>query len=65
LYVYLGRHPVWEFISQAARFLLWPLSFLRFGKVDLAPLAGLGVVLALCEFAIRPLAIHVFQQFIT
>lgn len=46
-YVYLGSSPVWDFVSNTARQLLIPLRRvpLRFSKFDLAPLAGLGLVL--------------------
>jgi len=40
-YVYLGSHPFWEFVHRSGRFLLWPLNWLRIGKLDFAPVAGL------------------------
>ena len=46
-YVYLGSSPVWDFVSNTARNILTPLRPLpmRVGKLDLAPLAGLALVL--------------------
>lgn len=48
-YVYLGTNPVWEFINTTSRNLLSPLSHLplRFGKIDLAPLIGIILIVAL------------------
>jgi uncharacterized protein YggT (Ycf19 family) len=41
-YVFLGASPLWDFISLTASNLLLPLRWLplRFGKLDLSPLAG-------------------------
>jgi uncharacterized protein YggT (Ycf19 family) len=46
-YVYLGNHPVWEFVSVTAQNLLAPLRKipLRFARFDLTPLAGLVLIL--------------------
>jgi uncharacterized protein YggT (Ycf19 family) len=46
-YVYLGRSPVWDFIAMTARNLLSPLDrfSLRAGKIDLAPLIGIALIL--------------------
>lgn len=48
-YIYFGRSPVWDFVSITARNVVQPLRFLRlrFGKVDLAPVAGIILVLLL------------------
>jgi len=48
-YVYLGTNPVWEFINTTSRNLLSPLNRLplRFGKIDLAPIIGIILVVAL------------------
>jgi uncharacterized protein YggT (Ycf19 family) len=48
-YVYLGTNPVWEFINTTSRNLLSPLNHLplRFGKIDLAPVIGIILVVAL------------------
>lgn len=43
-YVFLGTHPIWEFVQRAGRTLLGPLNWLRIGKLDLAPLVGIALV---------------------
>lgn len=48
LYVYLGPGSFWPFIAQSARVLLRPLRWLRVGKFDVSPVAGMVVVLAVC-----------------
>jgi uncharacterized protein YggT (Ycf19 family) len=52
-YVYLGNAPFWTFTSVTARNLLHPLRWLplRFGRIDLSPLLGAALVLALGEIA--------------
>ena len=51
-YVYLGNSPVWDFVSATARSALAPLSPLplRIAKLDLAPIAGLLLVLLLLHW---------------
>jgi uncharacterized protein YggT (Ycf19 family) len=51
-YVYLGASPFWDFVSSTARNLLTPLRSipLCFGRWDLAPLAGTGLVLLLLHW---------------
>ena len=51
-YVYLGDHPVWNYINGTARHLLCPLRSLplRVGKIDLLPLVGVLLVLAIVNF---------------
>ena len=51
-YVYLGNHPVWEFVSRTARKILTPLNRLplRLGKMDFAPLVGTALVLLILHF---------------
>jgi len=46
-YIYLGQNPLWDFIGSTARNLLTPLKGfpLRFGKVDLAPVMGIVLIL--------------------
>lgn len=46
-YVYLGTHPVWDFINGTARSLLAPLKQvpLRVGRIDFSPVAGIIIVL--------------------
>ena len=46
-YVYLGTNPFWDFIAASARNILGPLQMLRVGKLDLAPLAGIALVVLL------------------
>ena len=48
-YVYLGTSALWDFIGATARGLLAPLRGLplRFGKLDLAPLVGVLLILVL------------------
>jgi uncharacterized protein YggT (Ycf19 family) len=55
-YVYFGEHPVWSFINLTARNLLSPLRWLplRFGKVDLLPLAGIALVILVPELFSHP-----------
>jgi uncharacterized protein YggT (Ycf19 family) len=57
-YVYLGASPFWDFISLTALNLLQPLRGLplRFGRLDLAPLAG--VILIYLLLHMLPRAIH-------
>lgn len=52
-YVYLGSAPIWNFVSLTATNLLRPLRWLplRSGRLDLLPLAGIGLALALGRFA--------------
>ena len=56
-YVYFGSAPFWNFISATARQLLRPLALLplRLGKLDLAPLLGLGLMVAVVIYAPRGL----------
>jgi len=48
-YVFLGTNPVWEFINTTSRNMLAPLNRLplRFGKIDLAPVIGIILVVLL------------------
>ena len=47
-YVYLGSHPLWNYVNATARRLLLPLERLplRVGKVDFAPVLGIALVYA-------------------
>jgi uncharacterized protein YggT (Ycf19 family) len=58
-YVYLGNHPFWNYISQTGHRLLTPLKWLplRLGKVELAPVVGMVLVLVLGELAERGLTL--------
>jgi hypothetical protein len=42
---------IWTFVDETARRLLGPLRSLRVGKVDLAPLVGIALVLLFAQFA--------------
>jgi hypothetical protein len=53
LYVYLGTHPFWNYMSQVGATLLWPLKWFRFGRVDLSPILGAAVVFLACEIIQR------------
>lgn len=63
IYVYLGTHPVWPYISLTSRKLLRPLSFLTFPKLDLAPAMGMVVVFVLAEFVIKAALVSLFRKF--
>jgi uncharacterized protein YggT (Ycf19 family) len=56
-YIYLGDSPFLSFVNTTARGLLRPLHWLplRLGRVDLAPLAGMALVLLAAEFGRRGL----------
>ncbi|MGA9449761.1 MAG: hypothetical protein WBW41_00290 [Verrucomicrobiia bacterium] len=56
-YVYLGRHPLWNYVNATARTLLQPLRRvpLRAGKVDFAPIVGIALVFLLAGLAERGL----------
>lgn len=62
IYVYLGTHPVWPYLSVTARRLLYPLSFLRFGKIDLSPIVGVALVFVASELFLKPLVIDIFRR---
>jgi hypothetical protein len=62
LYVYLGTHPIWTYLSATARKILLPFSFLRFGKIDISPAVGIIVVLLFAELFLKPLVIDIFKR---
>jgi uncharacterized protein YggT (Ycf19 family) len=45
-YVYFGSQPIWDFINRVGGLLIRPLQWLpvRFGKLDLTPLAAAALV---------------------
>lgn len=51
-YVYLGQSPAWDFTRSTARRLLVPLRWvpLRWGKIDLAPIIAILLVLLLLHW---------------
>jgi hypothetical protein len=52
-YLFLGKHPLWDYVSLTGQNLLVPLRYLplRIGKLDLAPLFGIAVVLVAGHWA--------------
>lgn len=52
-YVYLGGHPVWNFVNATSRNLVSPLRWLplRVARVDFAPLVGIVVVFLAASLA--------------
>lgn len=62
-YVYLGGHPVWNFINATGKRMLMPLKPLplRFGKMDFAPLLGIAVAYGLAELVEYGLS-HLFAR---
>ena len=57
-YIFLGSAPFWNFITDTARNLLWPLTRfpLRVGRIDLAPPCALLLVAMIALFAPSGLA---------
>jgi uncharacterized protein YggT (Ycf19 family) len=57
-YIYFGKHPFWNYVTNEAQTLLRPLQIipLRAGKVDFAPVVGIALVFLLGELAERCLA---------
>jgi uncharacterized protein YggT (Ycf19 family) len=50
-YIYFGKQPFWVYVNATARTLLQPLSKipLRLGKVDFAPVVGIGLAFLAAE----------------
>ncbi|MEI2726994.1 MAG: hypothetical protein V9H26_26870 [Verrucomicrobiota bacterium] len=50
-YIYFGRHPFWQQLDEVSRRLLVPLRRLplRLGKVDFAPVLGIGLAFLLAH----------------
>lgn len=57
-YVFLGNLAFWQYVNDTSQNLLTPLRNLplRLGRLDFAPLLGVGLVLLLSELAQRGLA---------
>jgi uncharacterized protein YggT (Ycf19 family) len=55
-YIYLGKHPIWNYVDATARHLLVPLRWLplRIGKLDLLPVVAAVLVFCLAEFLTNP-----------
>lgn len=56
-YIYFGKHPFWNYVSATAQLLLSPLKTipLRLGKMDFAPVVGMGLGFLAAAFAGRGL----------
>ena len=56
-YIYFGRHPLWNYVSQTAQNLLRPLKNipLRVARVDFAPVLAIAIIFFLSELAERGL----------
>lgn len=65
-YIYFGNHPLWKYVSATAQTILWPLRNvpLRVSKVDLAPLAGIGLIFLAAHFAERGLN-HLYNRLLS
>jgi hypothetical protein len=50
-YVYMGNHPVWSFVTVTGARVVYPLRFLRIGKLDFAPVVAIGLVFLSARFA--------------
>ena len=57
IYIYFGKNPLWNYVNLAAQKLITPLEKipLRIGKVDFAPVVGIGLIFLITEFAGRGL----------
>jgi hypothetical protein len=64
IYLYIGTHPAWAYIGLTSRKLLSPFSFLRVGKMDLSPVAGIVVVFAIARWVVEPAVVNIFNQFL-
>jgi uncharacterized protein YggT (Ycf19 family) len=55
-YVYLGNHPLWNFVNATAANLLYPIRWLplRVGKVDFLPILAVAIVFYLTELVTNP-----------
>jgi hypothetical protein len=63
IYLYIGTHPIWGYIGATSRKLLLPFFFLRFGRLDLSPLAGAIAVFALARWGIEPFVANLFKSY--
>ena len=62
-YIYVGKHPFWDFVNVTAGNLLRAIRLLplQIGKLDLSPLVGIALVLLITEFCTKGLVIpHLF-----
>jgi uncharacterized protein YggT (Ycf19 family) len=63
-YVYLGKQPFWSFVSVSARNLLAPLRWLplQIGRLDVAPVVGIALVLLITESIARLPRTRLYQE---
>jgi len=61
-HVYLGDHPIWDYLSRVSATLLSPVRFLRLPKFDFAPVFGILAVIGFAEFAAKPLVRLLYQR---
>jgi uncharacterized protein YggT (Ycf19 family) len=63
-YVYLGSHPLWDFISITAKNLLAPFRFLplRFARLDLAPVAGVVLIFLFLHWLPNVLSVELAKR---
>jgi uncharacterized protein YggT (Ycf19 family) len=63
-YVYLGNQPFWGFVTVSARNLLAPLRWLplQFGRLDIAPVVGIALVLLITESIARLPRTRLYQE---
>jgi uncharacterized protein YggT (Ycf19 family) len=56
-YIYLGKHPVWNYVNAVSRTLLRPLKQvpLQAGRVDFAPIVGIALTFVVAGLAARGL----------
>ena len=64
IYLYIGTHPLWAYIGITSRKLLAPFFFLRSGKLDLSPVAGVIIVFSVAKWSLEPLVLKIFQEHI-
>jgi len=64
-YVYLGSNPLWDFVSSTASNVLTPLKWLRFAKLDFAPVAGVALVFLLLHWAPNAVLGYLAQKNLT
>jgi uncharacterized protein YggT (Ycf19 family) len=63
-YVFLGNNPFWEFAITTSRNLLKPLERLplRFGRVDLAPVVGLLLIVGILFYPLPAVVQHFLDK---
>jgi hypothetical protein len=61
LYLFIGTHPLWAYIGATSQKLLLPFFFLRSGKLDLSPVAGIAVLFVLANWLLGSFAVNLFK----